>query len=94
MAPAGSVFIIPGTFVKNGDERLVALNRIAKSVVEAHRGISPRSPARSTPRVPTMRKSNPELPSGNIGQILSFFQRLLQDDRQHRLPNKVDWFIG
>jgi integrase len=41
MAPAGSVFIIPGTFVKNGDERLVVLNRIAKSVVEAHRGISP-----------------------------------------------------
>jgi integrase-like protein len=35
-----SVFIIPGTFVKNGDERLVVLNRIAKSVVEA-RGISP-----------------------------------------------------
>ena len=36
-----SVFIVPGTFVKNGDERLVVLNRIAKSVVEARRGISP-----------------------------------------------------
>jgi hypothetical protein len=40
MAPAGGVFIIPGTFVKNGDGRLSVLNRIAKSVVEAHRGIS------------------------------------------------------
>ena len=36
-----SVFIIPGTFVKNGDERLVVLNRIARSVVEARRGVSP-----------------------------------------------------
>ena len=33
-----SVFIIPGSFVKNGDERLVVLNRIAMSVVEAMRG--------------------------------------------------------
>jgi integrase len=38
-----SVFIIPRARVKNGDERLVVLNRIAKSVVEARRGISPRS---------------------------------------------------
>ena len=42
-----------------------------------------------------MRKSNPEVPlSGKIGQTFSFFQRSLQDDRQHRLPNKVDWFVG
>jgi integrase len=34
-----SVFIIPGQRVKNGDERLVVLNRIARSVVEARRGI-------------------------------------------------------
>jgi integrase len=34
-----SVFIIPGTCIKNGDERLVVLNRIAKSVVELRRGI-------------------------------------------------------
>ncbi|MBX9592422.1 MAG: tyrosine-type recombinase/integrase, partial [Hyphomonadaceae bacterium] len=34
-----SVFIIPGALVKNGDERLVVLNRLAKSVVEARRGI-------------------------------------------------------
>lgn len=34
-----SVFIIPGSVVKNGDERLVVLNRIARSVVEAQRGV-------------------------------------------------------
>jgi len=33
-----SVFIIPGAHVKNGDERLVVLNRIAKSVVDDVRG--------------------------------------------------------
>jgi integrase len=33
-----SVFIIPGEKVKNGEERLVVLNRVAKSVVEGHRG--------------------------------------------------------
>lgn len=33
-----SVFILPGTLVKNGDERLVVLNRVARSVVEARRG--------------------------------------------------------
>jgi integrase len=32
-----SVFIVPGSFVKNGDERVVVLNRIASSVVEAQR---------------------------------------------------------
>jgi integrase len=36
-----SVFIIPGIRVKNGDERLVVLNRIAESVVAARRGIHP-----------------------------------------------------
>lgn len=36
-----SVFIIPGDFVKNGDERLVVLNRIALSVTEAMRGKHP-----------------------------------------------------
>ena len=30
--------IIPGSFVKNGDERLLVLNRIAMSVVESMRG--------------------------------------------------------
>lgn len=34
-----SVFVIPGERVKNGDERLVVLNRIAKSVVDSRRGI-------------------------------------------------------
>ncbi len=36
-----SVFLIPGQRVKNGDERLVILNRIARSVVEAQRGLHP-----------------------------------------------------
>ncbi len=33
-----SVFIVPGERVKNGDERLVVLNQVAKSVVESVRG--------------------------------------------------------
>ena len=35
-----SVFIVPGASVKNGDERLIVLNRIARSVVEGRRGIN------------------------------------------------------
>jgi integrase len=35
------VFIVPGTFVKNGDERLVVLNDIARRVVDACRGRHP-----------------------------------------------------
>ena len=33
-----SVFLIPGAKVKNGDERLVVLNRVAKSVIDSVRG--------------------------------------------------------
>jgi integrase len=33
-----SVFIIPGLRVKNGEDRLVVLNRIARRVVDARRG--------------------------------------------------------
>lgn len=36
-----SVFIIPETWVKNGEERLVVLNRIAKSIVEDRRDKHP-----------------------------------------------------
>lgn len=36
-----SVFIVPREHVKNGDERLVVLNRVARSVVEARRGLDP-----------------------------------------------------
>jgi len=36
-----SVFIVPGEFVKNGDERLVVLNRVALSVVEDALGRHP-----------------------------------------------------
>lgn len=37
-----SVFIIPGDQVKNREDRLVVLNDVAKSVIEARRGIHPR----------------------------------------------------
>jgi integrase len=36
-----SVSIIPADRIKNGEERLVVLNRVAKSVIEAQRGIHP-----------------------------------------------------
>jgi integrase len=36
-----SVFLIPKEQVKNGEERLVVLNRVAKSVVESVRGLHP-----------------------------------------------------
>lgn len=36
-----SVFVIPGAFVKNKDDRLVVLNRIATSVIESVRGEHP-----------------------------------------------------
>jgi hypothetical protein len=34
-------FVIPGRRIKNGEERLVVLNRVAKSIVESVRGIPP-----------------------------------------------------
>jgi len=34
-----SVFLIPGEMVKNGDDRLVVLNRFAEEVVDSQRGI-------------------------------------------------------
>jgi integrase len=36
-----SVFIIPGHRVKNGDERLVVMNRVAKAVLDSVRGQDP-----------------------------------------------------
>ena len=36
-----SVFVIPGEKVKNSEERLVVLNRIARSVIEEARGMHP-----------------------------------------------------
>ena len=36
-----SAFLIPKEQVKNGEERLVVLNRVAKSVVESLRGLHP-----------------------------------------------------
>ena len=36
-----SVFIIPGNRVKNGQDRLVVLNRVARSIIDAQRGQDP-----------------------------------------------------
>ena len=36
-----SVFIIPDRYVKNGDDRVVVLNRVARSVIDAQRGKHP-----------------------------------------------------
>lgn len=36
-----SVFVIPGEFVKNGEDRLVVLNQVARKVIEERRGIHP-----------------------------------------------------
>jgi integrase len=41
IAEIGSVFIIPSDRVKNGEERLVVLNQIAKEVIERQRGKHP-----------------------------------------------------
>jgi integrase len=35
------VFIVPGQSVKNGDDRLVVLNRVARAVIERRRGLHP-----------------------------------------------------
>jgi integrase len=37
-----SVFIVPGDLVKNGEDRLVVMNAVAKSVIEARRGVHAR----------------------------------------------------
>lgn len=36
-----SVFVVPDRYVKNGDDRLVVLNRIAGRVIDAQRGQHP-----------------------------------------------------
>lgn len=55
-----SVFIVPSSLVKNGEERLVVLNRVAKSVVDSMRSLHPthvfvRVPSKGEPRpIPKM----------------------------------------
>jgi hypothetical protein len=36
-----SVFVVPGGLVKNKEDRLVVLNDVAKSVIDAQRGVHP-----------------------------------------------------
>ena len=54
-----SVFIIPGSRVKNGDDRLVVLNRVARSIIDAHRGLDPQYVFTNCPRA---RKAKPGEP--------------------------------
>jgi integrase len=42
-----SVFIVPGDFVKNGEDRLIVLNDVAKSVIEARRALAIAEEART-----------------------------------------------
>lgn len=41
VAEIGSVFIIPGERVKNGEDRLVVLNQVARAVIDRQRGKHP-----------------------------------------------------
>ena len=54
-----SVFIIPGSRVKNGEDRLVVLNRVARSVVDAQRRVDPQYVFTYCPR---SRKAGPGEP--------------------------------
>ncbi len=58
-----SVFIIPAEHVKNGEERLVVLNRIARSVIESQRGVHPvyvfvHRRAKASPPTPVLKMNN------------------------------------
>lgn len=55
-----SVFIIEGDKVKNGQDRLVALNRVARSVIDSVRG---QHPEYVFVRFPKLKKSEAEKPS-------------------------------
>lgn len=37
----GSVFVVPGSFVKNGEDRLIVLNPVARAVIDRQRGKHP-----------------------------------------------------
>jgi integrase len=54
-----SVFIIPGDKVKNAQDRLVVLNRVARSVIEAQRGVHPEYVFVYAPKAKPGRKAEP-----------------------------------
>jgi integrase len=58
-----SVFIIPGSRVKNGDDRLVVLNRVARSIIDAQRGLDPQYVFTYCPR---SRKAKPGEPQAAL----------------------------
>jgi len=58
-----SVFIIPGDQIKNGEERLVVLNRVARSIVDSVRGMHAdhvfvRAASKRRPAEPLLRINN------------------------------------
>jgi hypothetical protein len=97
-----SVFLIPGSRIKNGEERLVVLNRVAQSVVEACRGLHPEFvfPYRGK-RIETMHnsawrnaRSRAGLPHVRVHDLKHTFGRRLRaagvsfEDRQDLLGHK------
>jgi integrase len=58
-----SVFIVPGRFVKNGEDRLVVLNQVAASVIREVRGTTPRV-CFHTPRQTGVKDEHHRLASG------------------------------
>ena len=97
-----SVFIIPGHQVKNREERLVVLNRVAKAVVEEMRGVHPEfvftyrgRPVRKT-NGPAWRKARTRagLPLVRVHDCKHTFGRRLRaagvsfEDRQDLLGHK------
>ena len=97
-----SVFIIPGVRVKNGDDRLVVLNRIASSVVEARRGIDPKyvftcegkSLARMMSTAWKQARRTVDLPQARVHDLKHTFGRRLRaagvsfEDRQDLLGHR------
>lgn len=56
-----SVFIVPGDKVKNTEERLVVLNRIARSVIESVRGMHPEYVFVHVPKPPKAAGNEPQV---------------------------------
>ena len=54
-----SVFIIPGDKVKNAQDRLVVLNRLARSVIKAQRGVHPEYVFVYAPKAKVGREAGP-----------------------------------
>jgi integrase len=78
-----SVFLIPGDHVKNGEERLVVLNRVAKSVIESVRGMHPEYVFAYAPRNSNLR---PVTRMNNTAWKAARKRAAENWERQHREP--------